>query len=280
MHSIGRHAAFLLGTAAAIGLAAAQPALCQFSTNNSSSHSSSSHSSGTFGSPAAGFGSTTNGGLPMSGFGASTLGGPTFGNSPLGTPYTGIGGSPFGSGTTFGGTVHGAYGITGVGPAPGVSSFSGVGMTPGQFLYYSNRNRLTNSYGMAPVAIGGGYYQLGGIGPYWLSPSGYYYPWGTGAYGGYPTQVIYVLQQDSMAQAKPPVSTVITDLRKFLLDAKSQQQLDLTSVESFSARLTDIETRATNLAGNNGGVLDASDDVSIRRDLDTLITDITQALHS
>ncbi|MGH7192782.1 MAG: hypothetical protein ACREJM_04510, partial [Candidatus Saccharimonadales bacterium] len=233
-----------------------------------------------FGGPAAGLGSTTNGGLPMSGFGGSTFGGSTFGNNPLGTPFTGVGGSTFGSGTTFGTRTPGPYGISGVGPAPGVSSFSGVGMTPAQFLYYSNRNRLTNSNSLAPVAVGGGYYQLGGIGSYWLSPSGYYYPWGTGTSTGYPAQVIYVLQQGSIGEAKPAVSTLITDLRKFLLDAKSQQQLDLTAVESFSSRLTDIETRAANLAANNGGVLDASDDVSIRRELDSLITDITQALHT
>lgn len=211
----------------------------------------------------------------MGGFGGSTFGGSTFGNTPSATPFGGVGG-----GTTFGTTAPGAYGISGVGPAPGVSSFSGVGMTPAQYLYYSNRNRLTNPTSLAPLAIGGGYYQLGGGGSYWLSPSGYYYPWVTGAYGGYPTQVIYVLQQGSIGEAKPPVSTVIMDLRKFILDAKSQQQLDMTAVESFSAKLTDIETRATNLAANNGGVLDASDDVSIRRELDSLITDITQALHN
>src|SRR6185437_12812765 len=164
MHITGKHAGFLL--AAAIGLAFAQPAYSQSFLNNSSSHSSSSHSSSIFGGPPSGFGATTNGGLPMGGFGGSTFGGSTFGNTPSATP------------------------------------FSGVGMTPAQYLYYSNRNRLTNPTSLAPLAIGGGYYQLGGGGSYWLSPSGYYYPWVTGAYGGYPTQVIYVLQQGSIGEAK------------------------------------------------------------------------------
>src|SRR5262249_17236301 len=126
---------------------------------------------------------------------------------------------------------------------------------------------------------GGGFYQLGGAGSYWLSPSGYYYPWGASAYGGYPTQVIYIFQQGSLSEAKPPISTVIGDIAKFLLDAKSQKQLDLTSCESFSARLPDISNRVTTCENNNGGVLDASDDFAIRHDLDALITDITRALN-
>jgi hypothetical protein len=226
---------------------------------------------------------------PSSSFNGSSGLKSIFGVEPAGTTF---GGSNI-SGTTYGGGLGMGTGLRpgqrmspGLGPAPGVSSFTGMGMSPSQYNYYYGNTSTRYGMPVGTTPLGIGYYQLGGLAggmSYWRAPSGYYYPWGASSIygaGGYtPTHVTYVYQGGAFAESKPSVPSVINDLRRFVEDAKSKQQLDDSNYEQLTVRLNDITEQTRAMSQNNGGTLNVSDEQTVRRALDELITEITRALN-
>jgi hypothetical protein len=188
-----------------------------------------------------------------------------------------------------------SFGAPGLSPAPGVSSSTGIGLSPGQFYYYNNpgmgyyRMNQTNSQFPAyasPSALGGGYYQLGGLSGrmgYWRAPSGYYYPWCPTVYmpgvAYSQTPAIYALSQGNLAPVQPSVGSIISDMRNFIEDAKTKNQLDQSNYEDIFRRLNDITARSSEFSAKNGGLLNVSDERAIRRELDLLSADLARALN-
>lgn len=212
-----------------------------------------------------------------------------------------------GSNTNSTGTTYGArpigtatsespvyYGTPGLSPAPGVSSSTGIGLTPGQFFYYNSpgigyyrTNPLTSQFPSypAPIALGGGYYQLGGLTNrlgYWRAPSGYYYPWCPPVYMPsvvYSTAApIYSYQQGLLAPAQPSVGAILADMRNFLEDAKAKKQLDQSNYENLFRRVNELTAQTAETSVRNGGGLTVDQEREVRRQLDLLSADIARAL--
>jgi hypothetical protein len=231
--------------------------------------------------------SVLNAAAPPAGAGGG-LGAPTIAGST--TTF----GTAFGAARSSGGPANKAYGNTGLGPAPGVSSLTGIGLSPGQFFYYNNPgvgfysvNPFASQFpaAVAPIPLGSGFYSFAALGSrcgYWRSPSGYYYPWCPPVYlpGNVytSTQDIYILNEGQLTSVKPPIAQVLSDLRNFIEDARSKNQLDQSNYEQFAAQLNDLTSRSAQLAQKNNGMLDSSDDALIRSQLDGLISEITRAL--
>lgn len=212
--------------------------------------------------------------------GSSTIYGGTTSTYPIGT-QTGASAQHFGS--------------PGFAPAPGVSSTTGLGLAPGQFFYYNNpgvgyyrTNPSASQFPAfpAPVSLGGGYYQLGGLTSrlgYWRAPSGYYYPWCPTVYmpgltysHGSP---IYTITQGIPAPTQPPVGSILADMRQFIEDAKAKKQLDQTNYENVFHRLNDITARASELSAKNGGALNPTDESEIRKQIDLLSAELARSLN-
>lgn len=187
------------------------------------------------------------------------------------------------------------YGTPGLSPAPGVRSGTGVGLSPAQFNYYNNAgfgyyrpgsfSSQFPSY-VSPVPLGGGYFQFGGIGAragYWRSPAGYYYPWCPGVYSvgmSMPqTQTIYMINDGALSPAQPSVSAVIGDMKNFVEDARSKNQIDESNYDALTQRISAITSNVSMLSDKNGGRLNSQDEMSVRRELDLAITEIMRSVN-
>jgi len=130
----------------------------------------------------------------------------------------------------------------------------------------------------APVPIGGGAFNIsrGGVQyNFWRAPSGYYYPWFRPAGYGYLNQVI-VVQQGVSQPAQPPLSTVFSDLRKFIDESKANGKLADADYEHLSRRLSDLSGKEGSLINSGGGTLDPDAEADLRRDLDQLGAEVSQ----
>jgi hypothetical protein len=168
-------------------------------------------------------------------------------------------------------------------------------MSPGEFSYYNNSgigyyrpnpNASQFPAYSAPISLGGGYYQLGGLTErlgYWRAASGYYYPWFPAvympgvAYG--PNEVIYSVQGGQLAPTQPPVGSVLSDMRQFVEQAHEKNQLDQTNYENMFRRVNDLTARASEFSAKNGGTLTAADEQQIRKEIDLLSADLARALN-
>jgi hypothetical protein len=208
------------------------------------------------------------------------------------TTPSGIIGSPIGTTTSASPRFYGSPGLS---PAPGVMSTTGAGLTPGQFMYYNNAgvgyytpNPTATQFPAyaLPIPLGGGYYQLGGLTErlgYWRAPSGYYYPWCPPIYmpgvAYSPAAAIYQIQQGLLTPTQPSVGAMISDMRTFIENAKEKGQLDESNYENFFRRVNDLSARASDLSAKNGGMLNITDDRSMRKEIDHLSADIARSLN-
>jgi len=224
---------------------------------------------------------------------------------PYSSKSTSAGSAPSTSGTTFGGSgssrsngqLSGSpryFPSSAMSPAPGVSSSSGIGLAPGHFFYFNNPGigyyRTNPSASMfpvypAPINLGGGYFQLGGMSGrmgYWRAPSGYYYPWCPPVFSAAatypPNSAIYMMDHGVPAVAQPPILSIIADMREFIEDARAKKQLDSANYENLNRRLNELACQTSALAAKNGGSLTLSDDKAARRLLDLLSADLARAL--
>lgn len=129
----------------------------------------------------------------------------------------------------------------------------------------------------SPQLIAGDYYGMNvGGAPYqfWRAPSGFYYPWVGGyAYNSYP---IYAISPDNNTprQTLPPVSTVISDLDKYLDSAKKNDKITSGDYQSLRQRASDLLSKEKSLAYEEGGTINPDQEDEIRQDVDELSAEV------
>jgi hypothetical protein len=112
---------------------------------------------------------------------------------------------------------------------------------------------------------------------YWQAPSGYYYPWAAGA-AYVPQQPVYIVQQGQTQAQQPPISSMFTDMEAYLDDCQKKDKIGQIDYQRLFRRLQDIRSRYDHLRAAGGGVLDAGDEESIRRDAAGLGGEIARAV--
>ncbi len=214
--------------------------------------------------------------------------GATVGASPgYARPFYGGLGQPVYGGPVYGAPVYGGYG----GPVYGTPGYGGYGYQP----YGSSTWRPTlgspyaNNYYPAggvygapayyapPTAVSGNFFRFGNFSAatnvtYWRSPSGYYYPWGANWAAGSP---VIIVQQGQSQPTKPPISTVLNDMERYVTEAKDKGQVSEKDYAGIQQRISDLRRKFSSMLTANDGDLDAQDDEYFRRDLDTLSRDIS-----
>jgi len=110
----------------------------------------------------------------------------------------------------------------------------------------------------------------------WRAPSGYYYPWCNPS--GYTSaQIIYAPQGATQSTPQlPPLSTMFTDLNTYLDEQKDKGKLADADYSHLRQRSKDLQTKAGSLRTAGEGVLDPQDEAQIRKDLDSLSTEVAQ----
>lgn len=172
-------------------------------------------------------------------------------NRPYGNPYAG---SPYGSNPLY--NPAGSYVNPWVNPYGNPYSYNGVPI---------------NSFGM-PTPIGGGFFGMSSSGRnfnFWKAPSGYYYPWSAG-YGQSYTAPIVVINSGSPQPALPPLSTIFSDMLKYLDDQKAAGKLSDADFTHLKQRALDLLSKERTLRTAASGSLDQDQETSIRNDVDTL----------
>jgi hypothetical protein len=132
----------------------------------------------------------------------------------------------------------------------------------------------------APVAVPGltGYFRFGNANlNYWHAPSGYYYPWAAGS-AYVQQQPIYIVQQGQTQAQQPPLSSMFTDMEKYLDDSQKAGKMGQIDYQRLFRRLQDVRGRYDHLRAAGGGTLDSNDEESIRRDAAGLGGEIARAV--
>ena len=132
----------------------------------------------------------------------------------------------------------------------------------------------------APAPAAGGMFRInrGGLQMnLWRSSSGYYYPWCHQAYL-YPSTNIIYMQEGSSAPAEPPLSTMFSDMKKYLQEAKEKGQVCDGDYNHLILRLCDLVKmeRAARLSGD--GALAPADESDIRGKVKELGLEISRAV--
>jgi hypothetical protein len=118
-------------------------------------------------------------------------------------------------------------------------------------------------------------FNVGGFsGSYWRAPSGYYYPWGAGAYLA-PAPVI-VVEQGVSQQAQPPVADMLRDMSSYIEDQNGKKKFKPEDYQHLSRRVKDLMSLDSTMRTRNGGTLDPSDEEKMRRDTAALSGDISR----
>lgn len=126
-----------------------------------------------------------------------------------------------------------------------------------------------------PVPINGGYFGIN-IGNsrlnVWKAPSGYYYPWLPRPAGfGYQAPIVIINQgQQNPTPAQPPLTTIFSDMNKFLDDAKSKGNISEADYNHLKLRASDLQKKERSLAIANGGSLEQNAEELLRKDVDKL----------
>lgn len=184
----------------------------------------------------------------------------------------------------FGVPGYNPYGYPGVSPyiSPYVSPYSyGLPNT----LNYGTYN-LTPGLGVSlpsfglPQALGGSYFGINTGGTsfrVWQAPSGYYYPW-CGAYSlGYQAPIIYVAPgSSSPTPAQPPLSTIFSDLDKFLEESRQKDKLNIIDYNHLKLRARDLQSKERSLRIGGGGSLDPGVEADLRKDIDQLSQEVAR----
>jgi len=150
------------------------------------------------------------------------------------------------------------------------------------FIYqpYMNMN-----WGM-PQPVGASYFSIRAGGTnfnFWHAPSGYYYPWGAVPQGfayTYAAPTLYngTSGTDNLQPSQPPLSTVFSDLTKYLDEAKKNNKIEQGQFTHLRQRALDLQAKASDLRMQGGGTLDPSQEQLIRRDLDQVSVEVSKAV--
>lgn len=186
-------------------------------------------------------------------------GNPYGGYSPYGNPYAG---SPYGSNPLY--NPIGSYGYS-----PWVNRLGNP---------YAYNGVPINSFG-APVSMGNGFFGLTTNGRslnFWKAPSGYYYPWTYGYGSSYTAPIVVINSGSSSPQpAQPPLSTIFSDTLKYLDEQKAAGKISEADFTHLKQRCLDLLSKERSLRYETGG-LDATQEASIRSDVDALGAEIAQ----
>lgn len=143
------------------------------------------------------------------------------------------------------------------------ANFYAGGIYPNPTMYYT-----------PPAAVTGNYFRFGQVGAgvtYWRSPTGYYYPW-----GGYVANSPIIIVQEGQSQSTvPPISTILTDMEKYVTEAKEKNKISEQDYTNINRRINDLRRKLSSMMRSAEGQLDPQDDTFFRRDLDTLSRDIS-----
>lgn len=163
--------------------------------------------------------------------------------------------------------------------APGYGGYGGYGY--GGYNPYGTTSGFYNpgyagitypTFG-APQSIGGSFYSIPSgraMLPMWHAPSGYYYPWAPRPAGfsyAYPLPILSV-QNSAPTPALPPLSTVYTDMSKFLEKAKEDKKINDSDYMRMSRRIKDLQSKTRHLRISGDGHLDPTDEEQLRRDIE------------
>ncbi len=166
-----------------------------------------------------------------------------------------------------------------IGPHPGNIGMPGNAWRYSPYYYrYQYGPTFPTCGAPAPVAGRSGFFRIGSFNcRFWLSPSGYYYPWGCGqVFAG--AAPIYYLDQGVSTPSRPPLSSVLSDLEKFLQDSKSKGKLQTTDYDHLVRRLRDLRFKQERMINEGAGVLDPADDDSLRADIDRLSGEVSRSM--
>jgi hypothetical protein len=148
---------------------------------------------------------------------------------------------------------------------------------PGYGGYGGYGGYAGGGYGV-PTALNNGFYRFGQNLNMWRSPSGYYYPWG-GGYSTSTTTILYGAQTGQAPQAQqPPIATMIRDMVSYIDDCKTKNRIDDADYTHLRRRVMDLQSKESLLLSNGNGALDPQDEQQLRRDLDGVSREITQAV--
>lgn len=169
--------------------------------------------------------------------------------------------------------------------------------TPNTGGYYNPYQTSTGFYNPAqgyinypsfgtPVNTGGSFYQVPSGNtqlPMWRAPSGYYYPWcprPSGFTYAYPMPVLIIdnRQTASPAPALPPVSTMMTDMEKYLEDSKKDGKITERDYANMLRRVKDLKSKERTMRIAASGSLDPGDETQLRTDLDQVGSELTWRL--
>lgn len=149
---------------------------------------------------------------------------------------------------------------------------------PYQYPYsYSNPGLYRSPYGSGypiiglPQPVGGGYFGMK-IGNtqlnMWKAPSGYYYPWLQRPIG-FTYAPIVIVDQGQSTPSKPPLSTIFSDMNKFLDEAREKGKIADADYRHLKLRASDLQKRERSLRMNMGTIDEATED-NLRRDVEKL----------
>lgn len=153
---------------------------------------------------------------------------------------------------------------------PNAPNYSGYPSQPGYVL-------------PAPVPVAGGGFgiKLGGAQlNFWKSPSGYYYPWCQQPVGYLPSTTVIYMQEGSSKPADPPLSTMFSDMKKYLEESKQKNKLSDGSYNHLMLRLSDLEKMEQAARQDGDGALNSNDESDIRSKVNDLGLEISRSVKS
>ncbi|GEM_PF-1152723 len=158
----------------------------------------------------------------------------------------------------------------------------GGGLVPSSGFGVMNPYAGYPAMGM-PVPVNGGYFGIN-IGNtrlnVWKAPSGYYYPWLPRPVGfGYQAPIVIVNQGNS-TPAQPALTTIFSDMNKFLDEAKSKGKVSESDYNHLKLRASDLQKKERSLATANGGSLQKDDEELLRKDVDKLGEEVAYRVKS
>lgn len=185
--------------------------------------------------------------------------------------------NPYGGVTPYGVNPYNPYGVNPYNPYGG-------GLVPSAGYGVVNPYAGYPAMGM-PVPVNGGYFGIN-IGNsrlnVWKAPSGYYYPWLPRPVGfGYQAPIIIVNQgTQNSTPAQPALTTIFSDMNKFLDEAKTKGKVSDSDYNHLKLRASDLQKKERSLALSNGGSLPPDAEEQLRKDVDKLGEEVAYRVKS
>lgn len=133
---------------------------------------------------------------------------------------------------------------------------------------------------LVPIPGAGGFFSINRGGArfnYWRASSGYYYPWCAQPYY-YPSNTIIYMQEGSSEPAQPPVTTMFSDMSKYLQEAKDKGKVSEGEYSHLMLRLSDLMKMELSARQAGDGALSPADENEIRSKVNDLSLEIAHAV--